>query len=272
MRKWPPSKGEINTSSEGLCTDNFPTGFHLIGEVVMSLRFRLVFALSCAALAALLCVSYATTVRAEAEQLRADAIARYGGEVVGVVAAVHSLEPGDVIGAADVSLRDWVTDLVPEGAMTSLDGVLGKEVAVPVARNSPVTELTFRDETHMAEVPRGHVAISVPITDKLGVPRSIRQGSSLVAYGVGREASELLSADIEVLSAPAAGSSASGLQLSLAVPADRVEKVLSASASGDLRLVVPARGVELAPEGEPAAPEAVTDGGLPQPATQGEEG
>ena len=56
-----------------------------VGSLPMSLRFRVVFALSCAVLTLLAFTSYAGQVRAEAEKVRSDAIARYGGEVVSLV-------------------------------------------------------------------------------------------------------------------------------------------------------------------------------------------
>ena len=225
----------------------------------MSLRFRLVFASACAALVALVFLSYGDHVRAEAEQVRSDAIKRYGGEVVELVVANEALEPGDVVTESDVSTREWIADLAPEDALTDLDDVVGRQVTVPVGKNAPVTELAFRDESEMADVPAGHVAVTVPVTDKLGISRSVAQGTSVVAYEVTDEGTRLIGDGMEVLSTPSQGTSvASGAQVVIAVPSDDVTSVLDASANGDLRLVLPAEDVDTS-SSEAAAPEEVGD-------------
>jgi pilus assembly protein CpaB len=225
----------------------------------VSLRFRLVFAGSCAVLVLLAFVAYGNSVRAEAEKVRSEAIARYGGEVVSLVVTNSALEPGDVVGEKDVSVRDWVSDLAPQGAITSLDDVIGREVTVPVGKNAPVTKLAFRDSAHLADVPSGHVAVSVPVTDKLGVSRGVPQGSRLLAYKVSDEGSTLVCDDIVVLSAPAKASSiGSSAQLTLAVASKQVAAVLDASGKGDLRLVMPADDVD-APAGDAATPPSSED-------------
>ena len=207
----------------------------------MSFKFRIAFSLACAALAALLCVNYAESVRAKAERTRDEAIARYGGEVVRLVVSRGPLEPGDVVDQADVSERDWVTDLAPSDALTSLDDVVGREVTVPVA----VTALAFRDVAAMADIPAGHVALSIPITDKLGVSRSIGVGTGVIGYVVDDKGSTPIATDATVLASPGETSGlGTGGQLTLAIRSEDVDAVLSASAAGTLRIVVPADDVE----------------------------
>ena len=225
----------------------------------MSLRFRLVFASACAVLVLLAFTAYGNHVRAQAEQVRNAAIARYGGEVVSLVVSNSALEPGHVVGETDVSVRDWVADLAPQGALTSLDDVVGREVTVPVSKNAPVTKLAFRDSSELADIPSGHVAMSVPVNDKLGVTKGVPQGTRLIAYEVTDEGSKPLSEDVTVLSAPSSSSSMGvTAQISLAVPADDVSSLLDASGRGDLRLVMPADDVKQ-PEEVAVAPESKAD-------------
>ena len=72
----------------------------------MTLRFRLIFATACAVLAIMLGAAYSDKVKADVERQRSDAIARYGGEVVGVVVTKDGLRPGDVVEASNVGIRD----------------------------------------------------------------------------------------------------------------------------------------------------------------------
>ncbi len=205
----------------------------------MSLRFRIIFSTACAVLAALICFQYADRVRSEADQARSEVLARYGGEVVTLVVSTERLEKGDVATQGNVTTREWLVDLAPEGAITSLDEVLGKEVGNAAPKGVPLTDVTFRDASTMAEVPAGRVAVTVPVTDRLGVPRDVAQGVTLSAYEVTGEGSNLISASCTVLATPSQSAYGSAAQLTLAVPPADVPLILSASASSDLRLVMP---------------------------------
>jgi len=213
----------------------------------MSLRFRIVLSMAFALLGVVSCLAYADSVRTEAERVRSDAIARFGGEVAQLVVADQALEAGDIVTERNVRTRDWVADLAPEGAVVSLQDVVGKEVRVPVAKGAPLTNLNFRDESTLSKVPSGHVAVSVPVTDKLGISRGVVRGARVSAYAVAADGPRLIASDVEVLSELSAGTgSITSQQITIAVLPNDVATVLGASASGDLRLVIPADDVDVA--------------------------
>lgn len=219
----------------------------------MGLKLRVAIAVACAALAALSFHSYANEVRAEADKVRSEAIAQYGGEVVELVVATKALEAGDVVEASDVKVREWLVDLAPSGAKTDIDDVVGKTVSVPAAKGAPLTTLNFRDANKTADVPSGYVAVAIPVSDKLGVSTEVASGSKVVAYRVTSEGSELVAADAQVLTSPGTTSAAttSAKPMTLAVLPDDVSGVLAASSAGELRLVLPADDVDELPD--PAA-------------------
>lgn len=226
----------------------------------MSPKIRVAIAVVCAACVGLSFAAYADDVRAEADRQRSEVIARYGGEVVDLVVARHALEPGDVVEAGDVEVREWLVDLAPEGAITDADEVLGTTVTVPAAAGAPLTGLNFRDATEAEDVPEGYIAVSVPITDKLGLSAGTQVGSKVVAFRVTSDGAQVLATDAVVLSMPETASSAlvSSGTLSIAVLPDDVADVLSASATDDLRIVLPAEGVDAIPDaGAPDEVEAV---------------
>lgn len=240
----------------------------------MSLRFRVVLSSACALLAVMACLAYASGVREEAERVRAEVLERYGGEVVTLVVASTRLEPGDVVSQSNVSTREWVADLAPEGAVVSLADALGREVGVATEKGAPLTQLTFRSSSDLADVPDGHVALSIPLTDKLGVPRGIGQGATLVAYAVTNEGTRLVSGEMTVLAAPVATALGSGGQLTLSLLPDDVAAVLTASASGDLRLVMPAGEATVVETQPPASVEDVAgqaDGGALEGGASGQD-
>lgn len=218
----------------------------------MSRRARLLVSLVCALASAAVCLAYTGHVRGEAEQARTEAIARYGGDVVSLAVTTRAIEAGEVVQVGDVEQRDWISTLAPEGALMSVDDALGKEVSVPAAAGWPLTKLNFRDESQMADVPSGHVAVSIPVFEKLGVSSAMAVGSHVVMYRATENGAELVGSEAIVMAVPGANTSgATRTTLTLAIKPDDVPLVLSASTAGDLRLVVPSDDVrKLAAGGE----------------------
>lgn len=233
----------------------------------MTRRFRLALSGAFAALTAVLCVLYVQEVRADAERQRAEALERFGGETVRLVVATRGIEAGETLTPQCVAERDWVADLAPAGAFTVLDDAVDRKVTVPVAEGAPLTELNFRDEAEMPEVPTGYMAVQIPMGEKLGLPEAVAAGTRLVAYRVADEGTRLISGDVKVLVGVSAGATyASRGSVSLAVSPDDVADILAASAEGSLRLVVPAIDVE----GDPVST-APTQVGAEEPAAEADE-
>ena len=210
----------------------------------MSKRLRIVIACACAVVAMLACLLYTKHVGEEAERERTQTLKRYGGEVASLVVANRSIEAGETIAASDVEMRDWISSLAPEEALLSLDDAIGHEVSVPIAANAPLCALNFRDLSQIKDIPAGHVAVSVPITEKLGLSPGVAAGSRVAAYKASQESAEPIGGIAIVLAAPSANGSLTGRgAITIAVDSEDVSAVLASSAAGDLRLVVPADDV-----------------------------
>lgn len=236
----------------------------------MTRRFRLALSGAFALLAAVLCASYGQHVRDEAERVRTEALERYGGEVASLVVAAEGLEAGDVVDRQNVVERDWLVDLAPADAVTGLDSVLGAQVTVPVARGVPLTALNFRDDAAALEVPSGRVALSVSVTERLGVPPTVAPGTELAAYEVRDGGVRLVAEGLQVLRAASeqAGLGSKGA-LVLAVAPDDVAGVLAASAEGTLRLALPAEDVSGLPPGAGGGAAGTAPGEVPAEADAG---
>lgn len=241
----------------------------------MRRRFRLMVSGACALVAALVCGVYGQHVRDEAERVRTEALERYGGEVVSLLVAPNGLEAGEVVDRQNVVERDWLADLAPEGAVVGIDAVLGEEVTVPAA-GSPLTELNFRDSEDAIDVPSGRVALSIPVTEDLGLPSSAAEGTTLAAYEVTDSGVSLLAADLTVLRAPGEHASVGSRgAVTLSVSPDSVASILASSAEGSLRLALPADDAEgLETGAEVVRPEAGAEQGVPAAEAEapGEEG
>lgn len=211
----------------------------------MSKRLRIALSALCALVSVLACSLYAGSVREQAEQERTKTLERYGGSIVTLVVANRTIEAGEIVSTSDVGLVDWISSLAPEDALLSLDDVVGAEVSVPIAKNAPLCALNFRSDDQMIDIPSGHVAISVPVTEKIGLPSTVSVGSRVVAYRASEDATTLAVKDIIVLATPGSASTSIGkATLAIAVPAEHVAVILEASTLGDLRLVVPADDVK----------------------------
>ena len=76
------------------------------GDRIMRRRMRLVCATLSALAACAACLLYGKHVKAQAEQVRIDALERYGGEVVNLLVATRTLEYGDIIDSGSVASRE----------------------------------------------------------------------------------------------------------------------------------------------------------------------
>lgn len=224
----------------------------------MSRRFRIMLAGAFALLAVVLCLAYGEEVRAEEQKSRQESLERYGGEVVSVLVASSTLEAGETISSSNAELRDWVSDLVPEGAITSLGDAQGRQLTEPVSAGEPICQIDFRDAESSVEIPSGMVAFSLSITGELGVPGGVAAGDKLVAYKVSDGSVELLSSDVVVLSMPSQAQSLSSSQsMSIAVLPGDLPRILTSSTEGSLRLAAPAEGLTLDDSGFASAPTSV---------------
>lgn len=188
----------------------------------------------------------ADAARAEADRERAEAIARYGGEVTTLVVARTELAEGEELRQTNVVQREWLADLAPKGAAGSLDEVVGKRLTSPVAEGQPICEVDYSAADGGLAVPAGRVAVSVAIGDRTGLAGQAGCGARVQAYEVTDGQTTLVTPDAEVLSVPGARSGqASGTtsEATLAVPPGDVARLLAASSKGSLRLVLPASDV-----------------------------
>ncbi|MEY8437512.1 SAF domain-containing protein [Atopobiaceae bacterium 24-176] len=209
----------------------------------MSKRFRIVFAGAFAVLALLCAVAYGEQVREQSEARRSEALERYGGEVAQVVVATEAVPAGDELGAANCALEEWLVDLVPEGALTSLDDVSGVPAVSSLTRGMPVCDVHVAQGPESVAVPSGAVAVTVPVGERTGVPAEVGAGTRLAAFRCLDGATRLLSPDVSVLAASGRQGGREG-SLTLAVPSDDVAPMVTASADGTLRLVQPADDVD----------------------------
>lgn len=206
----------------------------------MNRRFRLILSAAAAVAACLLAVVYADSVREDALSERSEALARYGGEVTNLVVATQALSAGEELDAYNCEEREWLVDLMPDDAILSTDDAYGRIVSAPVTAGSVITSADIVDSSETFEIPSGRVALTIPLTDRLGIYKTVETGSVLAAYVIDGQTTRLVSSNVVVLAQESTSSSGS---ITLALLPEDVSAIVAASTDNTLRLVKPADDV-----------------------------
>ena len=224
----------------------------------MTAKARIAIAVACAVLAVVASHAYAQEARRKEAQLRQETLDRYGGEVVQLAVATRRLEAGATIAASDVALKEWVSELAPEGALQDLDELVGKTLSSAVAEGQVLTDLAVSSSASSLEIPSGTVAVSLALNDKLGLVSGVDAGSRVFAYRVDDGGTQLVSGKVTVVSLNSEGGAlSSSKSVTVAAKPEDIPALLEAAAQGTLRLVLPASNVSAASAGVAAAPSVV---------------
>ena len=207
-----------------------------------------------------LCVGlYLAEVRGEVDEVRAEALARYGGEQVEVCVATRDLAPGEVVDGSAVATKLWVADLLPDGAVTEPGGIVGQRLGSAVIKGEVLSTRRTEAQEAAVSVPVGMAAVSVPAQVVQAVGGSVEAGMRVDVYATGPVSTAKLVEGALVLasSASAEGSTASASPwVTLAVAADRVQEIVSAAQNLELYFALPA---DPAPELDAAAAAEATE-------------
>jgi pilus assembly protein CpaB len=181
-------------------------------------------------------------------------LASYGGEQVEIYTATRDIAIGETLSGENVSLRLWLSDLLPAGALFDQSKVFGQTITVPLMKNEPVVTAKLGELSVPVNVPEGLCAVSIPSDDVLAVGGAIRAGTFVTVYAADAAAVELIAEEVLVLetsngaqlasgtSGGLFGTSASRSQLSwvtLAVEPDAAQELIAAACSKELHLVLP---------------------------------
>ena len=205
----------------------------------MSVKARVIVAVACGLLAAVMMVAYMSSVKEEAAGERDRALERYGGETVTVCVASRAIAAGEVFSERNVSELEWLVDLLPEGALAQADEVLGKTAACAIAQNTPLAAVHVAAAGQALGVPQGKVALSVPCSNDSAVGGELPAGSVVDVYVVGDGSARPAAQGIEVLKTNVTSGVGSLSWAILAVDPDQVEALVGLAATQKLYLTLP---------------------------------
>lgn len=176
----------------------------------------------------------------EAERVRRETLEQYGGELVSVCVATRDIEPGEQIDDGNTVVTEWVSTLLPAGAMTSLADVAGHTVTARVPAHAPLAEAYFEQRESAVDVPRGKVAVSVASDAEHAVGGVLERGDIVDVYVQGDALADRLTS-AEVIDSNALATGSDEVQwVTLAVRPSAVRELLAATSRGMVTLVVPA--------------------------------
>ena len=187
---------------------------------------------------------YVHGVEAEAEEARAEALERYGGEQLEVCVATCDLAPGEVIEESDVEMTLWLADLLPDDAVCDLDEAVGQTVSTTILSGEVISSRRFGEVGSDLEVPEGKVAVSVPAEDVQVVGGAVGAGTLVDMYATGSSATSLLAEDVYVLATStgeAEDDSDEELNwITIAVSPELAQSVVAAAQATELYFTIPA--------------------------------
>ena len=189
---------------------------------------------------------YAQGLSEDADEARAEALARYGGEQLEVCVATRDLAPGETIDESDVEMVMWLVDLLPEGAVYDLEDAIGQTVSSTILAGEVVSSRRFGDVGSDLDVPDGMVAVCVAVEDVQAVGGAIGTGSLVDMYATGTSTTSLIAQNVLVLATSTTETDDDEVDwITIAVSPELVQSVVAATQTTELYFTLPGDGVEV---------------------------
>lgn len=183
--------------------------------------------------------AYLQGVKSESDAMRAEALARYGGEQISVCVATRDIAIGEKADASNTVEKLWLADLLPADAVRSTRDVEGERLGSPVYAGEVVTTKRFSRDEHEIDAPAGLSVLSIPVQDVQAIGGSVGPGLRVDVYATGASGTELLASDVPVVSSSNEGQNGSVSWVALAVEPRCVQELISASQKMELYLALP---------------------------------
>ena len=205
----------------------------------MTKKTRILISVLSALFASFCFFAYVQSVRAEVEKSRAEAIQKYGGELTSILVATKQIEPGETLSSSNTQVKSWISDLIPEGAITNPESVMGRTVSSVIGVGMPVVSLHLRSVASQITIPENLIGLTISHGEKYGLAERLSAGTKLAAYEVTDSLITCIASDISVLSDDTEGTSYTSSSVTLGLTPEQVPAVLSAYARGTLRFTLP---------------------------------
>ncbi len=188
---------------------------------------------------------YVHDARASLDAERAEALSRYGTVQVEAYVATRDIAAGSKVDQSSVERKTMPGELLPEGAVTDLSQIEGHPAQAAVYRGEVLVAKRFEEVAGTSiQVPDGMCAVSVPAKAVSAVGGSVSPGADVNVYSTTAASTDLLVANVQVLSTSASVASQSSSKadvswITLAVEPDVVSDLIAAAGASELYFTLP---------------------------------
>ncbi|MDO5335410.1 MAG: Flp pilus assembly protein CpaB [Coriobacteriia bacterium] len=204
-------------------------------------------ALACGILCAICLFAYMSLLQRQAEADRLRVMEQYGGEQVDALVATKDILPGETLDASNTKLQTWVSNLLPDQAITKTEGTWDEKTTSLILSGEVVSSKRFAGASTKVEIPEGHVALSVPAKDVQTVGGSLSPGNRVDVYAVGTSTSQI-GENVLVLATSALSADETTKTkiewVTLAVKPESAQEYIAASEGLEIYFALPFSGVD----------------------------
>jgi pilus assembly protein CpaB len=157
--------------------------------------------------------------------------------------AARDLPTGTVLARADLARTGFAPGSVPDAAVRSLDGVVGRTLATPLGEGEPITQAHLAGAERLAGYPgRSAVAVRIPDADVVALLTPGQHVALVASDPQGGQQPERVAEDAAVLAVPkpdggTGASSLTGRLVLFAVPRDEADDLVAAGTTRYLSVV-----------------------------------
>ena len=195
---------------------------------------------------------YTNEVQAAVAAEKAEALSRYGATQVEVYVASRDIAAGSKADSSNVERKTMPSELLPEGSVTELSQIEGASAQSEVYKGEVLVAKRFEEVSGVSiNVPDGMCAVSVPAKAVSAVGGSVSPGAEVNVYSTTASSTDLLAANVCVLSTSASASSSSSKKetstdvswITLAVKPALVSELIAAAGTSDLYFTLPSESL-----------------------------
>lgn len=194
---------------------------------------------------------YTNEVQAAVAAEKAEAFSRYGATQVEVYVASRDISAGSKADSSNIERKTMPSELLPEGSVTELSQIEGASAQSEIYKGEVLVAKRFEEVSGVSiNVPDGMCAVSVPTKAVSAVGGSVSPGAEVNVYSTTASSTDLLAANVRVLSTSASASSSSKKEAStdvswitLAVKPALVSELIAAAGASDLYFTLPSESL-----------------------------
>ena len=181
------------------------------------------------------------SVKSESSAQQKQLAEKYGGAQTEVCVAKRDVAAGETLKDTDVEVKQWVSSLLPENAITSKNDCIGKQLGSSILKGEVVCAARFQSQESSINVPSGMVAVSIPLDDTSSVGGTLKVNQKVDIYATGSSTTSKICSSVQILETSNSDKSVDSETkwITVAVKKENAQEVVSAAQKLKLYVVLP---------------------------------